>query len=203
MPSLKNPVHERFARLLSQGMTQRDAYATCVPECKSPESYGCRVYARREVRERVAELKSVVDQQFAMLLGEKRDLLRRMALGEIPTKVSRRPGGKVEATFDRLAALQLDAKLAGEFAPEQVVLEAGPSLKLEFDVLSRDRPLTRVLEAELVDLGEYQQVEIRRDTPQLADLAKPIDVPVEQAQSTKDAVQESDTEDPFDEEQAW
>ena len=190
MPSLKNPVHERFARLISQGMTQREAYSTCVPDCKSPQTYGCRVYARLEVRERVAELKSVLDQQFALLLGEKRDLLRRMALGEIPTKVTRRPGGKLEATFDRLAALQVDARLAGEFAPEKLLVEGGPSLKLEFDVQPRDKPLTQVLEAELVDLGQYEQADIRRDAPQLEDLDEVIDEPVEQPDEAGDAVQE-------------
>ena len=195
MPSLKNPVHERFARLVSQGMTQREAYSTCVPDCKSPQTYGCRVYARLEVRERVAELKSVLDQQFALLLGEKRDLLRRMALGEIPTKVTRRPGGKLEATFDRLAALQVDARLAGEFAPEKLLVEGGPSLKLEFDIAPRDKPLTQVLEAELVDLGQYEQADIRRDAPQLEDLDEVIDEPVEQPDEAGDAVQEPIAED--------
>lgn len=195
MPSLKNPVHERFARLVSQGMTQREAYATCVPDCKSPQTYGCRVYGRLEVRERVAELKSVLDQQFALLLGEKRDLLRRMALGEIPTKVTRRPGGKLEATFDRLAALQMDARLAGEFAPEKLLVEGGPSLRLEFDIAPRDKPLTQVLEAEMVDISSYEQVEIRRDAPQLEDLGGVIDSPVEQADEAGDAAQEPITGD--------
>jgi hypothetical protein len=203
MPSLKNTLHERFARLISQGMTQADAFKACNPDTQSAKTGGCKWYARMDVRQRVAELREIVDQQFAMLIGEKRDLLRRMARGEIPTKVTRRPGGKLEATFDRLAALEMDAQIAGEFAPEQVQLEVGPTLKLDFGTIQRDKALPPTLEAELVDLSTYESAQIDRKGPQLADLKGVIDEPVEQQTATGDAVQESDTEGWNSKEQGW
>jgi hypothetical protein len=180
MPSLSVPAQERFARLIAQGLTQTAAYAACYPDAKQPESSGSRLYAQPAVRARVAEIRYLVDSQFAMALGEKRDLLRRMAAGEIPTKVVRRPGGSVEAVFDRLAALQLDAKIAGELAPERLQIDAGPTLRLEFDTLDRSRKLPPTLEAEFValseaDLARYQQVKVTPDAPSLADAGGLLD----------------------------
>jgi len=160
MPILKNPEHERFIRLISQGLSQAEALLKCRPNIKK-ESAGvlaCQIYNRPEVKARLAEIKELVDSQFAMLIGEKRDMLRRMALGEVPTKIQRKSNGQVEATFDRLAALQADAKLGGEYAPEQHILTTGPTLRLEFHGVGRNTNMTPALEEEWKRLNEPPEV---------------------------------------------
>lgn len=122
--------------------------------------------------------------------------MRRMAAGEIPTKVVRRPGGSVEAVFDRLAALQLDARLAGEFAPERLQIDAGPTLRLEFDTLDRSRKLPPTLEAELVqlseaDLARYASIKASPDAPSLQEAGSLLD---EQAPGNEQLTQDAPRE---------
>ena len=97
---------------------------------------------------RIAEMRELIDSQFAMDAGRRRDLVRRMGEGEIPTKVIKKADGKLEAVFDRIAALTLDARLAGDFAPEQLQVSAGPTLKLEFNMVGRNSKPNAALEAE-------------------------------------------------------
>jgi hypothetical protein len=186
MPTLKNLTHERFARLVAQGMNQTQAFATINPEAKYPQKQSSELMLKYGVKERVAEIRQLVDSQYAMLIGEKRDILRRMALGEIPTKVVKKANGQIEAVFDRHAALVTDAKLAGEFAPEKVTMDIGPSIKLDFNPASRNTQITPALEAEmklieagdqslpvsLESLEDYTNVEIdEKQDIQLADIA--------------------------------
>jgi hypothetical protein len=199
MKTLPNPTHERFARLLIQGLTQKEAYRKCYPNMK-PESINSNAYKLAnslEVKARIAEMRELIDSQFAMEAGRRRDLARRMAEGEIPTKVVRKADGKVEAIFDRLAAMQLDAKLAGDFAPEQLQVSQGPTLKLEWKMVGRNTALSPAMEAEwqeLVaeskepevkalpepppeqeDLSRYAEIEIPRDAVSLDSLKVLID----------------------------
>lgn len=186
MPTLKNLTHERFARLVAQGMNQTQAFATINPEAKYPQKQASELMLKYGVKERVAEIRQLVDNQYAMLIGEKRDILRRMALGEIPTKVVKKANGQIEAVFDRHAALVTDAKLAGEFAPEKVTMDIGPSIRLDFNPASRNTQITPALEAEmkLIEAGDqslpvdleslenYTNVEIdEKQDIQLADIA--------------------------------
>ena len=150
MKALENKKHERFARLLTQGLSQVEAFRQCYPDQK-PESVNtnaAKLAGQLHVRERIAEITEFVDSQFAMVLGEKRDLLRRMIDGTVPTKVIRKADGKIDAIFDRLAALQMDSKIAGEFAPEQMQVNTGHTLKLEFNMVGRNTAMTPALEAE-------------------------------------------------------
>jgi len=196
MPILKNPEHERFVRLLSQGLSQADALMKCRPNIKR-ESAGVlasQIANRLEVKSRFAEIKELIDSQFAMALGEKRDLLRRMALGEVPTKITKKSNGQVEATFDKLAALQADAKLGGEYAPEQHIVTTGPTLKLEFHGVGRNTNMTPALEEEWKRLNappevrtynepvtieaefeRYQDMEIDEDPPSMKEVTEIID----------------------------
>lgn len=156
MHALKNPKHERYARLLSQGLTQKEAFIKCYPD-QNPEYVkpnASRLANQLDVMARVAEIKEMVDSQYAMQLGEKRDLLRRMIDGLVPTKVVKKADGKIEAVFDRMAALQLDAKMAGEFAPEQMQISQGPTLKLDWNMLGRNTSLSPAMEAEWKELVE-------------------------------------------------
>ena len=148
MPSLRNAQHERFARLRSQGLTLEDCYRKVYGDVKTPAVSASVLAKRQEVKERITELQSIVDSQYAMLVGEKRDVLRRMILGEVPTKIIRKSNGKVEAVFDRHAALVTDAKLAGEFAPEKLQVESGPILKLEWRTAMRNTGMSAELTQE-------------------------------------------------------
>jgi hypothetical protein len=163
MPALKNPKYERFARLIVQGMTQVDAYRKCYPDANRNvvNSESSTIARKLEVKARIAEMREVIDNYCPMQIGEKRDLLRRMIDGTIPTKVIRKSDGKIDAIFDRMAALQLDAKLAGEFAPEQMQIHTGPTLKLDFHMVGRNTNLSPAMEAEWKQLVAESQPEVK------------------------------------------
>jgi hypothetical protein len=150
MPALSNPKHERFARLVIQGMTQVDAYKKCYPNAgTNTVNNDSSVLGRRlDVKARIAEMQEVIDSYFPITQGERRDMLRRMAEGREPTKVIKKSDGKIEAVFDKIAALTLDARLAGDFAPEQHQVNVGPTLKLEFNMVGRNSKPNAALEAE-------------------------------------------------------
>ena len=73
-----------------------------------------------------------------MCIDEKRDLLRQMIVGTIPTKVNKRKDGTLEAVFDMLGALVADAKMAGEFDGTAVGKE--PEISMTFEVYHRNHP---------------------------------------------------------------
>jgi hypothetical protein len=73
-----------------------------------------------------------------MAIDEKRDRPREMIEGMIPTKVTKRRDGTVEAVFDMLGALVADAKMAGEFDGSAAVKER--EIKLEFEMYHRNPP---------------------------------------------------------------
>ena len=138
MPRLKNRLHERFAWLIAEGMDRKAAYAKLCPHVVDPGTLGYKLYSRTDVKERIAEIQSEVHSRALMGIDEKRDLLRQMIEGTIPTKVNRRKDGTAEAVFDMLGALVADAKMAGEFDGTAVVKE--PEIKLEFKVYPRNHP---------------------------------------------------------------
>lgn len=207
MPTLANAKHERFARLLVQGVTPTEAVAKVYPEAtrKSCAEMASRLKKSMEISSRVAEMREIVDSQFALDLGAKRDTLRRMIAGEIPTKVIRRTNGKVEAIFDRLEALKTDAKIAGEMAGDNVLnINSGPTLKLDFHVLGRNTSMTPALEAEWQELIDpkprelpetppdqeddftlYEQMEPRPGMETLAEAGNIIDVSTDSEASTE------------------
>jgi hypothetical protein len=184
MKSLSNPKHERFARLLTQGLTQVEAYRKVYPE-QSPTSASGNASSlanNLDVKARIAEIKEFIDSQYAMSLGEKRDTLRRMALGEIPTKVIRKANGSVDAVFDRLAAIQLDARINGEFAPEQLQVSNTPTLKLEFNMVGRNTRLSPAMEAEWRALNDEPEVKALPEPPsgQQTDYSEYNDIKIKQ-----------------------
>ena len=140
MPRLKNRLHERFAWLIAEGMDRKAAYLKLCPHVADPATLGYKLYRRSDVLQRIAEIQAEVHCRSLMVLDEKRDLLRQMAEGLIPTKISRQKDGSVVAVFDRLGALIADAKLAGEFAPEQTQREAADQISMTFEVYGRNHP---------------------------------------------------------------
>jgi hypothetical protein len=138
MPRLKNRLHERFAWLIAEGMDRKAAYAKICPQVTDPATLGCKLYRRPEVKSRISEIQAQVNSRALMAIDEKRDLLRQMIEGTVPTKVNRRKDGTAEAVFDMLGALVADAKMAGEFDGNAPVKE--PEIKLEFEMYHRNHP---------------------------------------------------------------
>jgi hypothetical protein len=191
MPPLKNEVHEKFAWLIAEGgLSQAQAYLKIVPtSVKSAHVTGHNIYHRPEVKARVAEIAQEVATRSVMTISRKREILRQMVEGNLPTKVTRSPGGRYMATFDRLSALMVDARMAGEFAPEKHEVVNASDLKLEFSTKGRNTAIVEV-QAEVTpveqkpveslptpdqktapppDFTQYEQVEIDPDGPQLRD----------------------------------
>jgi phage terminase small subunit len=161
-------MHERFAYLMAEGVGCGEAYRRLNPHVSDPNASGCRVAARPEVKKRIAEIQTEVHTRAVMGLDAKRDLLRQMIEGTVPTKVVRKSDGKVEAVYDRLLALQTDAKISGELEGRQQT--DGNALALTFKMYGRDDklapkewleaeliPVTKEIEAAPADLSQYSQ----------------------------------------------
>lgn len=137
MSVLQNLIHERFCQLVAEtGDTAAAAYAKVNPTSKVPKVYACNLMKRQDIIQRIVEIRTEVATRSVAVIGRKRELLRLMIEGIVPTKVVNRANG-VEETFDKLAALTLDAKLAGELS-DQVHLTANSELKLNFTVRDRN-----------------------------------------------------------------
>ena len=138
MPRLKNRLHERFAWLIAEGMDRKAAYTKLCPHVSDPATMGYKLYHRSDVKDRIAEIQCEVHSRALMSIDAKRDQLRQMIEGTLPTKLTRRRDGTVEAVFDMLGALMADAKLAGELDGATTAVE--PEVKLEFEVYHRNHP---------------------------------------------------------------
>lgn len=189
MPPLQNKLHERFAWLVAEGDTQTDAYKKLMPHVNAPHVLGHKVYHRPEVKSRIAEIRQEVATRSVLSISRKREILRQMTEGQFPTKVIRNKRGDIVAIFDRLAAMQMDAKLAGEFAPERHEIVAS-NLKLTFKIQGRNTAPKDVIDAEIVemdnhaenalpegehipedvDLSQYQEAPMELDQPQINNL---------------------------------
>ncbi len=138
MPRLKNRLHERFAWLIAEGMDSKAAYLKLCPHVADPGTMGYKLYHRLDVKGRIAEIQCEVHSRALMGIDEKRDLLRQMIEGTVPTKVNKRRDGGVEAIFDMLGALVADAKMAGEF--DGPAMNKASDVKLSFEVYHRNHP---------------------------------------------------------------
>jgi hypothetical protein len=138
MPRLKNRLHERFAWLIAEGLDRKAASSKLCPHVADPATLGYKLYHRLDVKSRISEIQCEVHSRALMGIDEKRDRLRQMSEGTLPTKVHKRKDGTVEAVFDILGALVADAKIAGEFDGTSAVQE--PEIKLEFEVYHRNHP---------------------------------------------------------------
>lgn len=140
MPRLKNRTHERFCWLIAEGLSLTDAYRKLSPHVAHPGDRGYQLGKRTDIKQRISEIQGEIQSRAVMAIDAKRDLLRQMIEGTVPTKVTRNPNGTVTATFDRLAALTVDAKMAGEFAPEKVEVKGGDQISMTFEVYGRNHP---------------------------------------------------------------
>lgn len=148
MPALANPRWEKFCHLVVAGKTYTEAYHTLYPNTSAPAQSGYNLYHKPEIQARCQEFREEVALRAVLDLSQKREVLRQMALGMTPTKTYNKDTGE---TFDALAALLADAKIAGEFAPEKLQINTASDLKLLFNVPHRD-----VIDAEVVVLPAPQ-----------------------------------------------
>lgn len=139
MPRLSNRLHERFCWLVAEGLDRKAAYTQLAPHANNPGQIGYQLYKKAEIKARIAEIQTEVNCRSLMAIDNKRDILRQMIEGTLPTKVVKKPDGKLEATFDRLGALMADAKLAGELS-DNVLPETSSDVKLTFEVYHRNHP---------------------------------------------------------------
>jgi hypothetical protein len=147
MPALSNARHEKFCHLVAAGKTYTEAYRILYPNNTAPNQSGYNLLHRTKgVMERIEEFREEVALRAVMDLSQKREVLRQMALGMTPTKTYNKDTGE---TFDCLAALLADAKIAGEFAPEKLQINSASDLKLLFNVPHRD-----VIDAEIVEVTQ-------------------------------------------------
>jgi hypothetical protein len=149
MPALSNPRWEKFCHLVVAGKTYTEAYHTLYPNTTAPAQSGYNLYHKKEIQERCQEFREEVALRAVMDLSRKREVLRQMAEGMIPTKVFNKDTGE---TYDALAALLADAKIAGEFAPEKLQIHSASDLKLLFNVPHRD-----VIDADVVEVKVTQE----------------------------------------------
>jgi hypothetical protein len=181
MARLANRLHERFCWLVAEGLDRKAAYAKLCPHANATAEAGYKLFKRTDIKSRIAEIQTEVQSRAVCDIDAKRDMLRQMIEGTIPTKVIRRADGKVEAVFDRLAALTVDSKLAGEFA-EDKRLDTSGDIKLTFEVYHRNHPAPprEWMEAQIIapepatlDFSRYENAPI--SGPDLDDLqSKPF-----------------------------
>ena len=183
MPALSNPRHEKFCHLVAAGKTYTEAYKLLYPNSNTPSQTGYGLYHRPDITARVQEFREEVALRAVMDLSRKREVLRQMAEGMIPTKTFNKDTGE---TYDALAALLADAKIAGELT-EKVEVKNASDLKLLFNVPHRD-----VIDAEIVALPEPQSQPAGEDSekrddapPSLSDLP-PEDGAIHTLQDTVD-----------------
>ena len=137
MPALNNPSHEKFAHLIAeQGDSATAAYAKVNPKAKNPDGYASTLSKRPDINARIAEIREEVLTRSVLALTRKRELLRQMGEGIVPTKIINRANG-VEEVYDKLAAIQLDAKLAGEL-DDRLKISQDNNLSLTFTVRDRE-----------------------------------------------------------------
>jgi hypothetical protein len=140
MPRLKNRLHERFCWLLAEGLNQTEAYRKLCPHVAHPADQGYQLGKKKEIRGRLAEIQAEVQCRAVMAIDAKRDVLRQMIEGTVPTKVIRQPDGRVQAIYDRLGALQTDAKIAGEYAADKLEVKGGDQISMTFEIYPRNHP---------------------------------------------------------------
>jgi hypothetical protein len=135
MPKLKNQLHEDFANAISQGKAPTETYRELCPSVKNPNTLGSRLWNRRDIRERVSEISEDAVEERNLTIKQKREMLRKPALGIVPTKLVVRPNG-TEEIYDMLGAIMLDSRMAGHFSCDGK--EPADSIKLTFTVPHRD-----------------------------------------------------------------
>jgi len=157
---LANQKHEVFAQCVAKGDSQSEAYRKAYNTGKmSPQSLstcGGRLLKIVEVQKRVVELQKAAACGVVLTIEEKRKFLadcirtpigRLNADSPLAQKVRVTPEGMEVVMVDKLRALELDAKLAGELGDAQhgvTIHNNGPAIQVLIPtIISSPRPLKR------------------------------------------------------------
>jgi cell division protein YceG involved in septum cleavage len=113
-----NVRQERFCEFIASGMSGTDAYIAAGYKVSAEVAAvkACELVRKGKVETKIATLRK--PQTVKALLTKDRHR-------EILMKVAEDPN---EKTQDRLRAIEIDAKLAGFFAPDQLTVDTGPNL---------------------------------------------------------------------------
>lgn len=141
LPSLKD---ERFCLLIVRGTPPCEASKIAYPNNKNhgKASVSERL-SRNHINQRIEFLRNEIAMRTTISLAHKRDLLAKMAIGEIPTETIKLPGGKSIQKFQPLSAIKYDAKLSGEEAAKKIDV-MGTGLKLSFVMPDRNGQFTDI-----------------------------------------------------------
>ena len=135
MATLRNKLHENFAKAIAEGQSPTEAYRRLSPSAKNPNTLGSRLWNRMEVRHRVAEIADEAREQSHLTIVQKRNILQQQILGDVPTKVIVKPSG-TELVYDTLGAIMLDSRMAGHLDGQES--QQTDKLKLTFTIGGRD-----------------------------------------------------------------
>jgi hypothetical protein len=105
------PQHELFCQNLIKGMTQQAAYLAAGYKCteRSAQANASALLASPKIMAYMAELREKAEKEAVMDVTEKRQTLANIARDAVDMK-----------PVDRMRAIDLDAKLAGHYAPEEL-----------------------------------------------------------------------------------
>jgi len=112
-----NVRQQRFCEFIVAGESQTDAYlmAGWKVTRKSARVNASELLAKPNIKAHIADLRKPQTKKAILTKDRKRELMHEIA------------ESKSEKTQDRLRAIELDAKLNGEFAPDRVEVETGPN----------------------------------------------------------------------------
>ena len=123
MPVLKNTRHECFAQLLAAGNSATAAYEAVYGPKKGVRQSASRMSANVNIAARVTELQRQSGERAVLTLAAKREFLYRVVMtpiGEVDEhsdlcqRCKFTVDGRAVTMPDKLRAIELDAKLAGE-----------------------------------------------------------------------------------------
>ncbi len=116
MPILENQRHEKFAQLIATGEAASVAYKKVYKAKVSvADTNGPRLLGNARVKERVRELQGKAEAKTVLTIEEKREFLRRVVVEDYSGA-----GSEIKMP-DKLRAIELDAKLAGELTEKKEV----------------------------------------------------------------------------------
>lgn len=107
---------KRFCEFVASGMSGTESWIEAGHKCNrdAANAAASRALARVNVQDYLNTLRKTQTKRALLSKDDKREILR-----DIIDSTSHK-------TQDRLRAIEIDAKLAGDFAPEQHVIEDGP-----------------------------------------------------------------------------
>ncbi len=112
-----NSRQERFCAFIAGGKSGSEAYRLAGWNSRngSERASAAKLLAKDNIQFRIAELRKPLTRKLLLSKDRHREILRDIA------EDTERPA------MVRIRAIEIDAKLAGHFAPDQVVVETGPT----------------------------------------------------------------------------